>query len=52
MKEPLIQSLFSTPIYINNIDRDFTKDELDFVNNQKNYCENKKVILKAQITTF
>jgi len=40
MKEPLIQSLFSTPIYINNIDRDFTKDELDFVNNQKNYCEN------------
>ena len=39
MKEPLIESLFSTPVYINNIDRDFTKNELDFVTDQKNYCE-------------
>jgi len=39
MKEPSIESLFSTPIYINSIDRNFTKDELDFVSDQKNYCE-------------
>ena len=39
MKEHSIESLFSTPIYINSIDRNFTKDELDFVSDQKNYCE-------------
>jgi len=35
MKEPSIESLFSTPVYINSIDRDFRKDELDFVSSQK-----------------
>ena len=38
MKEPQINSLFATPIYQNNIDRQFTKQELKFVNNQKNKC--------------
>ena len=38
MKEPQINSLFATPIYQNNIDRQFTKQELQFVDNQKNKC--------------
>jgi len=31
-----IQNLFPIPIYITNIDREFTKEELNFVNEQKN----------------
>jgi len=38
MKEPTINNLFPTPIYMTNIDRTFTKQELNFVNKQKNYC--------------
>jgi uncharacterized protein (TIGR02466 family) len=38
MKEPIIQNLFPTPIYMTNIDRTFTKQELQFVENQKNHC--------------
>ena len=37
MKEPIIQSLFPTPIYMTDIERSFTKKELDFVYNQKNF---------------
>ena len=37
MKEPTIQNLFPTPIYMTDIDRPFTKQELDFVYNQKNF---------------
>src|SRR6056300_1590836 len=37
MKEPTIANLFPTPIYINNLDRPFTKQELKFVENQKNH---------------
>jgi uncharacterized protein (TIGR02466 family) len=40
VKEPIIQNLFPTPIYMTNIDRPFTKQELQFVNNQKNKCNN------------
>tara|TARA_A100001035_G_scaffold96669_1_gene75818 strand:- start:685 stop:1302 length:618 start_codon:yes stop_codon:yes gene_type:complete len=40
MREPIIESLFPTPIYITNIDRDFTNDELQFVNTQKDFTEN------------
>ena len=40
MKEPVIQNLFPTPIYMTNIDRPFTKQELQFANNQKNNCNN------------
>ena len=38
MKEPIIQNLFPTPIYMTNIDRPFTKQELKFVEDQKNHC--------------
>ena len=33
-----IHNLFPTPVYITNIDRSFTKQELQFVENQKNHC--------------
>ena len=39
MNEAKIQNLFPTPIYTTKMDREFTKQELQFVNNQKNYCE-------------
>ena len=38
MKEPTINNLFPTPIYMTNINRGFTKQELQFVDNQKNKC--------------
>ena len=42
MKEPIIESLFSIPIYMSNIDRKFTKQELQFVTEQKkHYVKNK-----------
>ena len=34
----IINSLFATPIYKTNIDRAFTKQELEFVNKQKKHC--------------
>ena len=37
MKETKIQNLFPTPIYMTNMDRPFTKQELKFVEIQKNY---------------
>jgi len=38
VRESVIQNLFPTPIYMSNIDRPFTKQELQFVDNQKNKC--------------
>jgi len=38
MKEPTIQNLFPTPIYMTNMDRPFTKQELQFVEKQKKHC--------------
>ena len=40
LKEPIINNLFPTPIYMTNIDREFTKKELNFVKDQKNHCTN------------
>jgi|TARA_B110000858_G_scaffold190970_1_gene239645 uncharacterized protein (TIGR02466 family) len=40
MKKPIIESLFSIPIYTTKIDRGFTKQELQFVNEQKKHCHN------------
>jgi uncharacterized protein (TIGR02466 family) len=40
MKEPIIQSIFPTPIYTTKIDRGFTKQELEFVKQQKKHCTN------------
>jgi len=37
VKEAVIQNLFPTPIYMSNLDRPFTKQELHFVDNQKNH---------------
>ena len=36
--KPIIHSIFPTPIYTTKIDRGFTKQELQFVDNQKNKC--------------
>jgi uncharacterized protein (TIGR02466 family) len=38
MTSPVIHSLFPTPIYTTKIDRPFTKQELQFVNEQKKHC--------------
>jgi uncharacterized protein (TIGR02466 family) len=40
VKKTIIENLFPTPIYMSNIDRGFTKQELQFVDNQKNKCTN------------
>ena len=40
MKEPTIQNLFPTPIYMTNMDRPFTKQELQFVKEQNKHCVN------------
>ena len=40
MKEPTIYSIFPTPIYTTKMDRGFTKQELQFVKEQKNHCRN------------
>jgi len=42
MKEPIIENLFPTPIYMSNIDRTFTKQEIQFLDNQKKHCVNNK----------
>ena len=38
--KPIIHSVFPTPIYTTKMDRGFTKQELQFVDNQKNKCTN------------
>ena len=38
MKNSTIQNLFPTPIYMTNMNRPFTKQELQFVEKQKNHC--------------
>ena len=38
MKEPVIENLFPIPIYMSNINRKFTKQELQFVTEQKKHC--------------
>ena len=38
MSDPVIHSIFPTPIYTTKIDRGFTKQELQFVNEQKEHC--------------
>ena len=37
MKEPIIENLFPIPIYSTKIDRTFTKQELQFLEQQKNH---------------
>ena len=38
--KPIINNLFSTPIYMTHMDRPFTKQELQFVTEQKKHCTN------------
>ena len=38
MRESTINSLFPIPVYMTSMERPFTKQELKFVNEQKNYC--------------
>ena len=38
--KPIIHSIFPTPVYITKIDRGFTKQELNFVQEQKKHCKN------------
>ena len=37
MRESTINSLFPIPVYMTSMERTFTKQELKFVNEQKNY---------------
>ncbi len=38
MREPIINNIFPIPVYITEIDRGFTKQELNFVKEQKKQC--------------
>ena len=40
LKEPTINNIFPIPIYTTKIERNFTKKEIDFVEQQKNHCIN------------
>ena len=35
INEPIIQHIFSTPLYINNMNRKFSKKEISFIINSK-----------------
>ena len=39
MKEPIINNIFPTPVYLTKIDREYTKEELNFVKEQKKHCK-------------
>jgi|TARA_R100001463_G_scaffold34500_1_gene75777 uncharacterized protein (TIGR02466 family) len=39
-KEPTIHNLFPIPVYTTEMNRGFTKQELQFVNEQKKHCDN------------
>ena len=38
MREPIINNIFPIPVYTTEIDRRFTKQELNFVKEQKKHC--------------
>ena len=40
MRDYKIHGLFPVPVYITDIGREFTKKELKFIKDQKNYCQN------------
>ena len=39
MTKPEIYNVFPIPVYMTEMDRDFTKQELNFVKEQKKYCD-------------
>jgi len=52
MKEPILHNIFPTPIYTTKIDRGFTKQELQFVKEQKNIVVIMKAILIQKIVIY
>jgi len=40
MRDYKIHGLFPVPVYITDIGREFTEKELQFIKDQKNYCQN------------
>ncbi len=46
MNKPIIHSIFPTPIYTTKMDRGFTKQELQFVNEQKKHCSKNDCTIK------
>jgi hypothetical protein len=52
VKKAIIENLFPTPIYMSNIDRPFTKQELQFVEEQKNIVVKIQEILILKIIIF
>jgi uncharacterized protein (TIGR02466 family) len=38
MKEPIVNNIFPIPVYMTEMDRGFTKQELNFVKEQKKHC--------------
>ena len=48
--KPIIHSIFPTPIYTTKMDRGFTKQELQFVDNQKNKCTENKGNINTRIS--
>tara|TARA_R100001224_G_scaffold112280_2_gene94360 strand:- start:20 stop:643 length:624 start_codon:yes stop_codon:yes gene_type:complete len=40
MKKPIIHNLFSIPIYNTELERDLTKEEINFAINEKKHCKN------------
>jgi uncharacterized protein (TIGR02466 family) len=39
MKKPIVNNIFPIPVYMTEIDRGFTKQELNFVKEQKKHCD-------------
>jgi len=52
VKKAIIENLFPTPIYMSNINRTFTKQELQFVDNQKTNVVKIKEIYTLKTTTY
>ena len=51
MIKPIIHSIFPIPVYTIKIDREFTKQELQFVNDQKKHClKNDKILFSHPIS--
>tara|TARA_R110000796_G_scaffold5025_1_gene19068 strand:+ start:2204 stop:2875 length:672 start_codon:yes stop_codon:yes gene_type:complete len=48
MTKPAIQNLFPIPIYMSNINREFTKKELDYVKQQQKNCAHNNLITETR----
>ena len=50
MKEPVINNIFPIPVYMTEMDRPFTKQELNFVKEQKKHCDKNAGNIKTKDT--